>query len=95
MSEGNTGKRYASGTDWKRIDRLTDREIEAAVASDPEAELLDKAFWDNARVAEPQEKAAISLRVDRDVLDWFRRAGKGYQTRMNAVLRAYMEARMG
>ncbi len=37
-------------------------------------------------------KAAISLRLDADVLDWFRTQGTGYQTRINAVLRAYMEA---
>ena len=38
----------------------------------------------------PAPKQAISLRIDRDVLDWFRAAGPRYQTRMNAVLRSYM-----
>ena len=39
----------------------------------------------------PQPKRAISLRVDSDVLEWFKFHGRGYQTRMNAALRAYME----
>ena len=92
MSGKDSGKKYRGQTDWERIDSLTDGEIEAAVASDPDAELLDEAFWARARVVEPQQKRAISLRVDLDVLEWFRETGKGYQTRMNAVLRAYMEA---
>jgi uncharacterized protein (DUF4415 family) len=40
----------------------------------------------------PPGKESVTLRVDQDVLDWFRKQGKGYQTRMNAVLRAYKEA---
>ena len=40
----------------------------------------------------PPRKEAISLRLDAEVLDWFRARGPGYQTRINAVLRAYMEA---
>jgi uncharacterized protein (DUF4415 family) len=44
---------------------------------------------------QPARKAAISLRVDPEVLDWFRTQGPGYQTRMNTVLRAYMEAAQG
>lgn len=49
--------------------------------------------WSN--IAFPQAKQAISLRIDQDVLDWFRDGGPGYQTRMNAVLRAYVEAQGG
>ncbi len=48
--------------------------------------------WSKARIGAPEPKAAVSIRLDRDVLDFFKRQGKGYQTRMNAVLRAYMEA---
>lgn len=61
----------------------------------PEVE-LDESFWQTARVVMPTtKKEAISLRVDRDILDWFRAEGKGYQSRMNAVLRAYVESRRG
>lgn len=49
-------------------------------------------FWANAKVVMPVQKKAISLRVDEDIHIWFKPQGRGYQTRMNAVLRAYMEA---
>ena len=59
----------------------------------PEIE-LDETFWQSARLVMPTpRKEAISLRVDQDILDWFRAEGKGYQSRMNAVLRAYVESR--
>lgn len=50
-------------------------------------------FWEDAVWVPPKIKSPISIRVDEDVLRWFKRQGKGYQTRMNAVLRAYMEHR--
>ena len=54
---------------------------------------LDAAFWKNARVAMPGAgKRQLTLRLDAEVLDWFRAQGKGYQTRINAVLRAFVEA---
>ena len=49
-------------------------------------------FWDSAVLVLPGPKRAISLRVDQDVLDWFRSSGPRYQSRMNAVLRTYMSA---
>lgn len=49
--------------------------------------------WSTARIVEPEIKQAISLRVDQDILDFFKSEGRGYQTRMNAVLRAYMDAK--
>lgn len=49
--------------------------------------------WTEEPLELPETKKAISLRVDRDVLDFFQKEGKGYQTRMNAVLRAYMKAK--
>lgn len=54
---------------------------------------LDDGFWAGARVTMPEGgKAPVNLRVDRDVLEWFRAQGKGHLTRMNAVLRSYVEA---
>jgi len=85
MRAGNTTKE--SRTDWDRLERTPDSEID--LSDIPE---LDKSFFKRAKVRLPQTKQSVSIRVDRDVLDWFRRQGKGYQTRMNAVLRAYMEA---
>ncbi|MDX2224126.1 MAG: BrnA antitoxin family protein [Rhodospirillaceae bacterium] len=69
---------------------MTDGEIEAAIASDPDTVALNRDFWRSAQLVEPEPKVPLSVRVDRDVLDFFKAAGKGYQTRMNAVLRAYM-----
>jgi uncharacterized protein (DUF4415 family) len=51
-----------------------------------------RADWGNLQVAWPQPKQAISLRIDQDILTWFRDGGPGYQTRMNAVLRAFVDA---
>jgi uncharacterized protein (DUF4415 family) len=52
-------------------------------------------FWDQADLVVPVAKRAISLRVDEDVLEWFRGLGPRYQTRMNAVLRTYMTRTTG
>jgi uncharacterized protein (DUF4415 family) len=57
----------------------------------PEVE-LDEKFWRRARVVVPPGKKSVHLRVDADVLAWFKAQGRGYLTRMNAVLRSYMEA---
>lgn len=54
---------------------------------------LDEAFFKNAVLRMPENKKAVSLRLDADVLDWFRRQGQGYQTKINVVLRLYMQAK--
>ncbi len=75
--------------DLAHLRRLTDREI--AETAPPELPILPDDFWRNARVIAPVAKQAISLRVDSDVLKWFRATGPRYQSRMNAVLRSYMQ----
>jgi uncharacterized protein (DUF4415 family) len=85
MSRKNlTGK---SETDWARVDAMTDEEIDTSDI--PE---LDETFFKNAVLWMPKPKKSISLRIDQDVLEWFKSQGKGYQTRINAVLKAYKEA---
>ena len=80
-------------TDWARVDALTDEDIARAIADDPDAApLLDDEWFRKARLVPPDPKVPISIRVDRDILEWFRRQGPRYQTRINAVLRAYVEA---
>ena len=72
---------------------MTNEDIEKAVAEDPDAApILDENFWKNAVVVWPQKKIPTTVRLDQDVLHWFRSRGKGYQTRINAVLRSYMQA---
>ena len=79
-------------TNWEKVDSLTDEDIEAAIRDDPAAApILDDNWFKTARVVLPPGKAPISIRIDRDVLEWFRASGEPYQTRINAVLRAYME----
>ncbi|QQP89571.1 BrnA antitoxin family protein [Skermanella sp. TT6] len=97
MSNDHTVRRSRAGlksakADWRGFDALTDRDIEAAVRDDPDAApLVDESWFDQARFVAPPSKAAINIRLDKDVLDFFKSEGAGYQTRMNAVLRAYME----
>jgi uncharacterized protein (DUF4415 family) len=88
--------RKAGKTDWKRVDALTDEEIQRAVREDPDAApIVDKAWFKMAKIVlpEPQpRKELLTLRLDRKVIDWFKVHGARYQTHMNAVLRAYVEA---
>jgi uncharacterized protein (DUF4415 family) len=79
-------------TDWARVDALSEEELMAAARSDPDAQPTDAEFWKAAKLVLPERKVQVALRVDPDVLRWFKAQGRGYQTRMNAVLRAYMEA---
>lgn len=75
--------------DLARLRRMTDREIERT--SPPELRNLPDDFWQDARVVTPVAKQAISIRLDSDIVAWFRATGARYQTRMNAVLRSYVE----
>lgn len=84
------GERRKGKTDWTTVDALTDEEIEEAAGNDPDAVPLD-VDWSKAVLVIPPKKRAISIRVDEDVLDYFRKEGSGYQRRMNAVLRSYMQ----
>ena len=78
-------------TDWKRVDAMTEEELERAIAADPDADIPDP-DWTRSKLVLPQRKQSVHLRVDPDVLEWFRQQGSGYLTRMNAVLRTYYEA---
>lgn len=84
------GNRRKGRTDWARVDSLTDKEIADAVRDDPDAVPLD-VDWSKAVLVIPPKKKAISIRVDEDVLSYFRKQGAGYQRRINAVLRFYMQ----
>ena len=84
------GDRRKGKTDWARVDALTDEDIAKAVANDPDAAPLD-IDWSNAVLVTLTRKKAISIRVDEDVLDFFKQEGSGYQRRINAVLRSYMQ----
>jgi uncharacterized protein (DUF4415 family) len=86
-------RKHKSRTDWERVSRLTDAEIEAAVASDPDAApILTDEWFRQATWMPPLTKQGVFLRLDPEVVAWFKEGGPGYQTRMNAVLRAYAMA---
>jgi uncharacterized protein (DUF4415 family) len=82
--------RKRSRTNWARIDAQPDRDID--YADIPEQ---GKAFFKRAVLRLPEPKATVTIRLDRQVLNWFKAKGPGYQTRINALLRAYMEAHKG
>ncbi len=90
MSGKSTSR--ASQTDWARVGSLKDRDIKVS-RNHPEADPLHIVRGIVRKGLKPfAPKQAISLRVDPDVLEWFRAQGGGWQTRMNAVLKAYKEA---
>lgn len=90
MSVKSTGKNK-DRTDLKRLDQMSEEEIEEGARNDPDTLLLEDCDLSTLKVVMPESKRAISLRVDPVVLNYFKSFGKGYQTRMNAVLRAYVE----
>jgi uncharacterized protein (DUF4415 family) len=56
---------------------------------------LRKSFWKTAKLTMPEPKDRLTIRVDHDVVEWLKKRGRGYQTRINAILRSYMEAQSG
>jgi uncharacterized protein (DUF4415 family) len=78
-------------TDWDRLDSLTDDEIDLTEIPELTSEAFAYAVVRHGLKA-AERKVQLTLRVDRDVLAWFKSQGKGYQTRINELLRAYMEA---
>lgn len=79
-------------TDWAAVDAMTEEELEAAIASDPDDPGNDPTFWEHAELIYPAPKARVTMRIDQDILNFFKAAGPGYQTRIQAVLRSYVEA---
>jgi len=81
-------------TDWRRLPSMTDEEVHTALIDDPDAQPTDETFWKDARVVMPRRKETVTMRLDAELLEWFR-SERGYQTRINAILRAYMKAHAG
>jgi uncharacterized protein (DUF4415 family) len=83
-------KRGESRTDWDKVDAMSQKEVERL--ADEDEGPLPEGWEKTVVVGLPPGKEAIKLRIDRDVLSWFRATGKGYQTRINNVLRAFVTA---
>jgi uncharacterized protein (DUF4415 family) len=77
-------------TDWKHLDRQTSAQVDDIAARDREGAPMSDAEWARAEIVRP-EKVAVGIKLDSDVLDWFKDQGKGYQTRINGVLRRFYE----
>ncbi len=80
-----------SRTDWARVDALKDEQIDFSETPEVPPEMFARGVVRRGLKPVPR-KAQITLRVDSDVLEWFKKRGRGYQTKVNALLRAYMEA---
>lgn len=80
-----------SGTDWQRVDRMRDEDIDFSDLPEVPPEAFARALVRKG-LKPVARKSQITLRIDADVLDWFRAKGTGYQSQMNAVLKAYKEA---
>lgn len=86
-------RRGEDRTDWHRAKAMTGKKLEASIRADVD-EGPEKLDWAKAVVEVPAPKDHINIRVDHDVLQWFRARGKGYQTLMNNVLRAFVQSRL-
>ena len=96
MKDATTGKtskskRRTGGTDWNKLRGMSDATIRKGIEADPDVRPTDEAFWKDAKVVLPSRKAVVTMRLDADLLEWFRQQ-RGYQTRINAILRSYMKA---
>ena len=76
-------------TDWARVDALTEEELEASIDYEEEGYPI----WETLRVIPDLRKQQITLRLDPEIIEFFKAGGPGYQTRMNAVLRSYVLAK--
>ena len=82
-----TSLKKKSKTNWDKLYTMPDTEIDYS-----DIPPLKEDFFQKGELRMPKTKPLISIRLDSDVLDWFKSNGAGYQTRMNAVLRMYMNA---
>jgi uncharacterized protein (DUF4415 family) len=82
-----TNTKRESRTKWRKLAALPDNKVDTS-----DIPKLDEDFFGEATLRLPEAKQLVSIRLDRDVLDWFKRHGKGYQTKINAVLQAYVRA---
>ena len=85
MSVKNLKKQ--SETDWARIDRMTDEDIDTSDSPPLEDDFFARAEW-----RMPEKKRAVTLSVDSEVLKWFEGQGADFQQRVNAALKIYAEA---
>ena len=89
-NRSTTKKSEADQTDWKRIDAMKDKDIDFSDIPEITPQMVARAVLRRNFKPLPRKKQ-LTLRVDGDVVDWYKKQGRGYQTRINTLLRAYME----
>ncbi|PHS14906.1 MAG: 3-oxoacyl-ACP synthase [Kangiella sp.] len=77
-----------SNTDWNKLAKMKDSEIDTSDIAE-----LDDDFFKHAVIRVPAKKS-VTMRLDADVLEWYKSQGSGYQTRINKLLRSYMDAQL-
>jgi uncharacterized protein (DUF4415 family) len=77
----------SSKTNYKRINKLSDKDID--YSDIPET---DEEFWSDADIFFPTKKTHVSIRLDDDIISWFKQFGRGYQTKINSVLKSYISS---
>lgn len=81
-----------SQTDWARQDAMSEAEVERLAAEDMTELSIAPDWMEHTRVVFPRAKERVTVRLDADIVDWLKAQGRGYQTRINAILRAYVAA---
>jgi uncharacterized protein (DUF4415 family) len=79
-------------TDWRKANAMTGKKLEASIRADVD-DVRGEPDWTRAIIGRPAPKDHINIRIDHDVLEWFKSNGRGYQTLMNNVLRAFVQSR--
>ena len=86
-------RRGESRTDWAKVDAMTEEELEASIAADPD-DVHEELDWDNAIMGLPRLESQTPVPIDDDLVHWFKmESGGAHQARLNDVLRAYVEKR--
>jgi uncharacterized protein (DUF4415 family) len=84
------GTRRNGKTDFQRLRKMPDEEIDYS-----DVPKLDESFWKTAKLTVPEPKDRVTIRLDHDLVQWLKKSGPGYQTRINSILRSYMNSRSG
>lgn len=86
-------ERGESRTETARVEAMSDKDVERAIVGDPDWEGVPDDWHEQAEAIIPRPKVPVSIRLDADLIEHFRSTGRGWQTRINAILRAYKEAK--
>ena len=90
ITQTASGLRTKGETDFKRLREMRDADIDYS-----DIPKLNVNFWKTAKLTMPAPKDRVTIRLDHDLVEWLKKSGSGYQTRINAILRSFMDAQSG